>query len=111
MYEETNFPLHGVTFLCPWKQIIYGGMQEVSKEFSEQLESGKAVVKLVLYKPPENKEILPPRGPDDDAEPKEDTEDDALARETDAIFGAVKVIYGCYPTEAEGQPSNIDPER
>jgi hypothetical protein len=87
-------------------------MQEVSEELSEQLESGKAVAKLVLYKPPENNEILLPPGPNEDAEPEEDAgEDNVSAAETDAIFEAVKVIYGCCPTEVEEQPPNIDPER
>lgn len=97
--------------LCLLKQIIYGGLQEISEEFSEELESGKAVAKLMLYKPPENKEILQPSGTNDAAEPEESTgEDNVLAAETDAIFGAMKVIYGCCPTEG-GQPPNMDPER
>jgi hypothetical protein len=100
-----------LAFLCPWEQIIYGCTQEVSEEFSEQLESGKAVAKLVLYKPPENKENLSPSEPNEDVEPEENTGDNnASAAETDAIFGAVKVIYGYCPTE-EGQSSNIHPER
>jgi hypothetical protein len=96
-----------LTNLCPWKQFIYGGMQEVSEEFNEQLKSGKTIAKLVLYQPPEVPEIVPP-GPDEkDAE----KEPDVLAAESDAIFGAVRVIYGCHPSDGVGELLTADPER
>jgi len=96
-----------LTFLCPWKQLIYGGMQEVSEEFIELLKSGKTIAKLVLYQLPEVPEIVLP-GPDEkDAE----TKPDVLAAESDAIFGAVRVIYGCLPSEGGGQLLTADPER
>jgi hypothetical protein len=85
----------------------------VSQEFTEQLESGKAVAKLVLYKPHEAGEMAPLPGLDKkDVEPEENEEtgEDVSTAQTDAIFGAAKVIYGCCPTEGDGYPS-VDPER
>jgi len=96
-----------LTNLCPWKQFIYGGTQEVSEEFNEQLKSGKTIAKLVLYQVPEVPEIVLP-GPDEkDAE----KEPDVLAAESDAIFGAVRVIYGCHPGDGEGELLTADSER
>jgi hypothetical protein len=96
-----------LTFLCPWKQFIYGGMQEVSEEFNEQLKSGKTIAKLVLYQPHEVPEIVLP-GPDEkDAE----KQPDVLTAESDAIFGVVRVIYGCLPSDGEGELVTADPER
>lgn len=80
----------------------------MSEEFSEQLKSGKSVAKLVLYQSPEVTEIVPPPGPEEkDAEP----EQDVLQAESDAIFGAVRVIYGCHPNDGEGELLSADPER
>jgi len=79
----------------------------VSEEFNEQLQSGNSTAKLVLYQPPEVPDIVPP-GPDEkDAE----KEPDVLAAESDAIFGAVRVIYGCLPSDREGELLTADPER
>jgi len=51
-------------------------------------------------------EIVPP-GPDEkDAE----KEPDVLAAESDAIFGAVRVIYGCHPSDGEGELLTADSE-
>lgn len=96
-----------LTNLCPWKQFIYGGTQEVSEEFNEQLKSGKTIAKLVLYQVPEVPEIVPP-GPDEkDAE----KEPDVLTAESDAIFGAVRVIYGCHPSDGDRELLTADSER
>jgi len=79
----------------------------VSEEFNEQLKSGRTIAKLVLYQLPEVPEIAPP-GPDEkDAE----KEPDVLTEESDAIFGAVRVIYGCLPSDWEGELLTADPER
>jgi hypothetical protein len=85
-------------------------MQQVSQEFTELLESGKAVAKLVLYKPDE-------AGQDrKEAEPEENKcigEDIVaiLTAQTDAMFGAAKVIYGCCPTEGEVYPLSVEADR
>lgn len=79
----------------------------MSEEFNEQLKSGKTIAKLVLYQPPEVPEIVPP-GPD---EKDVEKEPDVLAPESDAIFGAVRVIYGCLPSDGEGELLTADPER
>ena len=69
--------------------------------------SGNTIAKLVLYQLPEMPEIVPP-GPDEkDAE----KEPDVLTAESDAIFGAVRVIYGCLPSDREGELLTADPER
>jgi hypothetical protein len=52
-------------------------------------------------------EIVPP-GPD---EKDVEKEPDVLAPESDAIFGAVRVIYGCLPSDGEGELLTADPER
>lgn len=79
----------------------------MSEEFNEQLKSGNTIAKLVLYQPPVVPEIVPP-GPDEkDAE----REPDVLAAESDAIFGAIRVIYGCLPSDGEGELLTADPER
>ena len=69
--------------------------------------SGNTIAKLVLYQLPEMPEIVPP-GPDEkDAE----KEPDVLTAESDAMFGAVRVIYGCLPSDREGELLTADPER
>lgn len=79
----------------------------MSEEFNEQLKSGKTIAKLVLYQPPVVPENVPP-GPD---EKEAEREPVVLTAETDAIFGAVRVIYGCLPSDREGELLNADPER
>jgi hypothetical protein len=89
-------------------------MQEVSQELNEQLESGKTVAKLVLYKPLEAGEVVPLPGQDKkEGEPEEikDTGEDSSTAQTDAIFGAAKVIYGCCPTEGDIYPLRVEPMR
>jgi hypothetical protein len=86
----------------------------VSQEFTEQLESGKAVAKLVLYKPQEAGEVAPLPGLDKkDAELEEvkDTGEDVLTAQADAMLGAAKVIYGCCLTEGNRYPPSVDPDR
>jgi hypothetical protein len=85
----------------------------VSQEFIEQLESGKAVAKLVLYKPHEAGEVAPLPALDKDAEPEEneDTGEDGSTAQADALFEAARVIYGCCPTEGYRYPLSVDPER
>jgi hypothetical protein len=86
----------------------------VSQEFTEQLESGKAVAKLVLYKPHEAGEVAPLPGLDkNDAEPEEneDAGEDVSTAQVDAMVEAAKVIYGCCPTEGDRCPLSADPER
>jgi hypothetical protein len=86
----------------------------VSQEFTEQLESRKAVAKLVLYKPHEAGEVAPLPGLDKkDAELEEDkdTGEVVLTAQADAMFGAAKVIYGCCLTEEDRYPSSVDPDR
>ena len=79
----------------------------MSEEFNEQLKSGKTIAKLVLYQVPEVPEIVPP-GPDEkDAE----KEPDVLTAESDAIFGAVRVIYGCHPSDGDRELLTADSER
>jgi hypothetical protein len=80
-------------------------MQEVSAEFNEQLKSGNTIAKLVVYQPPEVPEIAAP-GTDEDAE----TKPDVMGAESDAIFEAARVIYGCLPSEGEGELT-AEPER
>jgi hypothetical protein len=82
-------------------------MQEVSEEFNEQLKSGKTIAKLVLYQLPEVPETVQ-SGPD---EKEAEAEPNALTAESDAIFGAVRVIYGCHPNDGEGEILTADPER
>jgi hypothetical protein len=89
-------------------------MQELSQEFTEQLESGKSVAKLVLYKPDEPGEMVPPPGQDKrETEPEESkcTGEDISTAQTDAIFGAAKVIYGCCPMEGDTYPLGVEPDR
>ena len=79
----------------------------MSEEFNEQLKSGKTIAKLVLYQLPEVPEIVL-SGPD---EKDIDTEPDVMAAESDAIYGAIRVIYGCLPSDGDGELLNADPER
>jgi hypothetical protein len=81
-------------------------MQEVSEEFNEQLKSGMTIAKLLLFQLPEEPEIAPP-GPDEDAE----TKPDVMTAESDAISGAASVIYGCLPSEGDGELLTAEPER
>jgi hypothetical protein len=85
----------------------------VSQEFTEQLESRKAVAKLVLYKPHEAGQVAPLPGLDKDDEPEEneDTREDISTAQADAMIEAAKVIYGCCPTDGDRYPLSVDPER
>lgn len=86
----------------------------MSQEFTEQLESGKAVAKLVLYKSHEAGEVAPlPELDKKDAEPEEneDTGEDVSTAQVDAMLEVAKIVYGCWPTEGDRYPLSADPER
>jgi hypothetical protein len=86
----------------------------VSEDFNKELESGKTVAKLMFYKIPKPEETVTPEtneeGEENDKanadEPNEEQNNEGEGEEvmepdTDAIFGAAKVIYGFRPTKKE----------
>jgi hypothetical protein len=85
-------------------------MQQVSQEFTEQLQSGKTVAKLILYKPDEAGQDKKEAEPEGNKCTGEDMVT-ILTAQTDAMFAAAKVIYGCCPTEGDVYPLSIEADR
>ncbi|PNF41421.1 hypothetical protein B7P43_G14117 [Cryptotermes secundus] len=107
--DEENIELHSSLAA----EILYDGREEVSQEFTEQLQSGKAVAKLILYKPHEAGEVAPlPELDKKETEPEEneDTGEDISTAQVDAMLEVAKIIYGCWPTEGDRYPLSVDPE-